>query len=918
MDQLELLFEVAETSWDGLWFVDFDGEIRYSNFEAGQIFGTDRLTGPMADWLSPELRRGFAKHLADVRIGGAPRSSGTLTLLREDRTKVQAHVTESVYVSSKGERAGVLLRIADARRTEAIWLAHRVGQVQLTYNQLSSRAGFWEWDLMGDTVEVTEDLAEHLNWSHRATPATSSDFLALCHEDDREGVRDAVTRGLRSKDRHLSFTARMASAAGWRWVCGRADGVADASGQVTGFKGSLIDVEDTIATELSLKDQASQTSLMHTVSVAANGAATLADLVRLSRDLILIHDDWNRGMVFLVKDSGLEPMYTDESQLLEDQAHPERVLHDRALAEEVLATGELRWDEERLTISLPINYAGKIHAVLTATSAPPLYRHQMIEEFARHMVMQAERVVEREQVALKLAAARDEAMAASHDKSKFLAMMSHEIRTPLNGLIGLNQLLLRTDLDARQRSLAEGAETSGQDLMTLINDALDLSKAQAGRLSLDDTVFDVRTLVSNVVTPAQEGARAKGVTLKVIYGEKLPPRLRGDPIRLTQVIGNLVGNALKFTTDGTITVVMGGQPDGDHWLLRGQVSDTGVGIDPSVGHLFEPFQQADLSTSRRFGGTGLGLAICREIVDAMDGEIGYDSVPAEGSTFHFAVPVGIAQPSDARVNEVVPAPGAVRAGRVLVVEDHPISQQVARGLLEALGQRVWVVGDGESALAFVASEQPDLVFMDFHLPGMDGCQVTQAIREAEGTRRTPVIGMSASSTPEELERLRDCDMDDFVPKPVDLTALSDALERWLPGSPAAEVSVAGARGVFSSTELDTARLGTLRTMLAADPRRLVETLQDFLDGRGEDFDALDQAVRAGLVQPWQIAAHRLAGGAGSIGAHRVARMAQALERGAEELPRDEALLRLGQLDEALTAACGEIDRYLAHLRDLEG
>ncbi|VXC00819.1 hybrid sensor histidine kinase/response regulator [Nocardioides sp. AX2bis] len=400
--------------------------------------------------------------------------------------------------------------------------------------------------------------------------------------------------------------------------------------------------------------------------------------------------------------------------------------------------------------------------------------------FARTLVL----LRQQERAARDLTAARDAAQQASRTKSAFLATMSHEIRTPMNGVTGLTELLLATDLDDRQREYARGVETAGRALLGLIDDVLDFSKIEAGRVELESVPFSLAGVVDDVAQAAALDPRAHGLDLLAYVAPDVPPLLRGDPGRIRQVLLNLVSNAVKFTHEGEVVVsvhLAGGTAPRP--LVRVEVRDTGVGLDPATqDRLFEPFLQADSSTTRRYGGTGLGLAICRGLVEQMGGRTGVESTLGEGSTFWFTVPLGrepdpvVASPTPV----VPPEPVGPRcAAAVLVVEDSEVNQLVAEGMLRRLGCTVEIAENGLLALEALGARRFDLVLMDCQMPELDGYDATAELRRREeGGARTPVVAMTASVTSEERERCRLVGMDDFVAKPVTLATLSAALERW--------------------------------------------------------------------------------------------------------------------------------------------
>ncbi|MDZ5646570.1 hybrid sensor histidine kinase/response regulator [Nitrospirillum sp. BR 11828] len=382
---------------------------------------------------------------------------------------------------------------------------------------------------------------------------------------------------------------------------------------------------------------------------------------------------------------------------------------------------------------------------------------------------------------LDLAAAKRAADQANDAKSGFLATLSHEIRTPMTGILGLTQLLLETGLSMRQRDYVRTVHESGESLLAILNDVLDLSKVEAGKLEIEHRPFDTAALLDGVLNLMAGRAAEKGLDLQLRTCPVFPGRLMGDPLRLRQVLLNLVGNAIKFTDRGWVRISASADRLDDGRMQFGIiVSDTGMGVpEASQGRLFETFSQASVEVTRRYGGSGLGLAIAKRLVQAMGGQIGFRSRPGNGSHFWFTIPTAEPEDEVAVARNANAPPLSLPPLAVLVVEDVTANQVVLDALLRARGHAVTVAADGAAAVRLVAQGRFDLVLMDMQLPGIDGLEATRRIRALpDSTRaRVPVVATTANTDAADGDQCLAAGMDGFVTKPIRPDALVEAMHR---------------------------------------------------------------------------------------------------------------------------------------------
>lgn len=513
------------------------------------------------------------------------------------------------------------------------------------------------------------------------------------------------------------------------------------------------------------------------------------------------------------------------------------------------------------------------------------------------------------------AEARSKAESADRAKSEFLAMMSHEIRTPMNGLLGMLRNLRLDRLDVVQRNQIKAARTSGESLLTILNDILDYSKFQSGEIVEDVITFSVRDLLQGIVAMLQSGAQEKGIALWLDMAEDVPAVLKGDEGKLRQILFNLVSNALKFTRDGEIVLRLRrlGQKK-DHVLLAFEVSDTGKGISPNARQrIFEAFEQEDSQTARQYGGTGLGLAISRKFSDTIGGQLSVESTPNVGSVFTLRVAFGIGRRQDLK-----PAPEdwqpvtAKRGLRALVVEDHQINQMVARSYLGRMGHTAECVESGEEALERLCAQSFDVVLMDINLPGISGIETTRRIRALpDATKRNiPIIGISAHVRHDQVDEHLDAGMNCFVAKPVSPERLSAAIESIADGH-GPNVFLSARQAAWQQPEDQD---GPLKNAVADLGRaRTADVARIFIDTLGDDLRQLHAVVDSGDLGRTFSLSHRMKGAAGNFDLPELVACLQKIENLARKGDTDALNAQLPSLDSLAAASSAAVAAALAEM-----
>jgi PAS domain S-box-containing protein len=810
-------------------------------------------------------------------------------------------------------------------------------RTQLAEAQRVAGLGSWEGEVETLTGRWSRELFRILGLPPVDGPVHFQLYLDSVHEQDRPPVEAQQRRLLAGSP--VAFEHRVVLPDGQvRTVAVRGEPVRDQAGTVRRVVGTALDVtERKQAEEALLREQHRTRSIINTASSPFVGID--------SRGVIT---DWNQSAERVFGWTAEEAIGASLADLLVPPRF--RDAHQSGL-ERVRSTGRSMMLGKRLELASLHRDGHEIPVELAVW--------EVHGGSGRSFNAFLHDITERKEIERALATAHQEASAASQLKSQFLAVMSHEIRTPMNGVMGLTQLLLDSDLDATQQDYAEGIRAAGDALLGVINDILDFSQIEAGNLVLAEEPFDLAALVRQVSDRLAGPARDKGLRLVASCPPGVPP-LCGDPARVRQVLLNLGSNAVKFTERGdvSIQVSVDGSATQGRVGVRIEVSDTGIGV-PSErrARLFEPFVQADGSTTREHGGTGLGLAISRRLAEAMGGEIGMRARDGRGSVFWCVLPLRRARLHDPGAPAAVPDPARTRSAgsspgdagdagpipaaspavegtgappvraraatgeaptgpapaHVLLVEDNKINQMVSQAFLTELGYTVDIANNGLEAVTMAGARPYRAILMDCQMPVMDGYAATVELRALEGqTRHTPIIALTAAALPHDRQRCLAAGMDDYLAKPIKLHDLGDVLARWITDpSVGSDAGPPVAEAPPEHEPLDRKRLDDLAG--AAEPGLLKRLAGQFLEGAPATLAALDEAVGRGDSEAVLRVSQSLRSEAVMLGATAMAGLCEALEVLGRARCLDPAADIVTRLHAELALVRRALDNYRADL-----
>jgi two-component system sensor histidine kinase/response regulator len=689
--------------------------------------------------------------------------------------------TESFTVFA--QQVGALLQ----NRADRATIEQQISELKASEERLNlavdgSNVGLWDWDLRTDRVFFSDRWKAQIGFEPHEIASDFSAWIGRLHPDDADRARRRVEDYLAGHLPEYECVHRLLHKDGrYVWILARGRALRDGSGKPYRMVGTHIDVSDqkSIAEKFSTIFEYSGDGYL-----LIDGRGRIVDSNPVS----------NRWFDLEGRERSAEELFAMAPKRQADGRESDAAAREWMTA--AFNDGFVRFEwlfRDAQAREFPTEVS-LVRVTLDERLVLFASLHDLTEQKRTEEALRRSEIEQRK--------AREQAESANRAKSAFLATTSHEIRTPMNGVLGMLQLLEESSLDEKQASWVEMASQSGRLLLTIIDDILDLSKVEAGRMELDAVPFDPVAVISSSIESFHDRAERKGLELELVFDDRLPARVIGDDGRLRQILTNLIGNAIKFTERGGVRIQVseaGSASSVCHLHMR--IRDSGIGMDgDTLARLFTPFMQADAGTTRRFGGTGLGLAICRRLAELMGGKIEVESELGVGTEFRVELtfpvsevahtePAGLEMPILGDSGDDQPAAetsaAATRSGgvRVLLVEDNPINQAVASAMLRKLGVQLITAVNGREALdRILADSAIDLVFMDVQMPVMDGYEATRRLRALEqaGRRpRLPVVALTANAMTHDRKACAEAGMDDFISKPMTKNSLRAAITRWV-------------------------------------------------------------------------------------------------------------------------------------------
>jgi PAS domain S-box-containing protein len=863
------LRSIFDTALDAIITVDHTGTLRSANRAVSRLLGwaPQEVVGMHMRTLLPARHvQRMEALLADyLRTGRLNMPAGEQELLCLTRDGEEKPVRISVGVTHAGSRPLFVVFVADISERQAMEKALRESEQQ--YRSLISNIPGVSFRCMLDRdwsiIFISDAVQPLTGWSAEDFISRRCSIADLYHPDDYPRVVDEVQRAI-EQGRNYTVEYRLFDRSGrehWIWESGSA--VCDERGVPHWIDGVLIDQTDT----------------------KRRNAEYEGKVTAISKAMALVEYDLD-GLILDINDNALALFGYERAEVIGHHhsmfCDPELVASDayrQVWAE--LRAGHFRTGEYRR-----IGKGGRevwiqaSYNPILDTDGKPFKVVKLATDLTPRRVMEQD-----------LRAARDRAEAAAAARSSFLANMSHEIRTPMNAIIGFTDLLLETPLSADQRRHLSTVQHSSRSLLGLLNDILDTAKLDRGAIELEQLDFSLRELCEQVVASQRLAAESKGLQLHLEYPATVAEFFCGDPLRLQQVLTNLLGNAVKFTLHGEVRLKVTGEPG----AMRLAVQDTGIGIAADrLEKIFEPFAQADASMSRRFGGTGLGTTISRQLVELMGGRLKVESREGQGSCFSVELPLRAGKRLASQQRAVLPELGQLN---ILAADDVAQNLELLQLTLEHFGHRVRGVADGEGAVQAFTEERFDLILMDVQMPGVDGLEASRRIRQleaAEAREPIPIIALTASVLDQDRQAALDSGMNGFASKPLDINALLWEIARLL-GLTDVPSAVVSATRVADESLFDWVR----GSSLWGGPLRMAQAINTYI---GEQHDLAVRLAEFLAARDWEggkALAHRLHGAAGNLAMSALASLGRSIEQAFET--QDERTLQglLGELEQAL-------------------
>jgi len=892
LDSRNLLRTVIDENPNLIFMKDWSGNFLLGNRALADLYGTtpQGLIGKSDSAFNPNQAQVdfYLKNCREVMLGGI-----TQVVQEEatDATSGAVHFFQSIKKPLKGP-AGEDRLLVIANDITELKLAQRQveeSELRLEYALAAIGEGVWDWDLASNQVRHNSLWCQIMGLDDNYLEHPLEDFIHLLHPEDADQVGKNLQLTLAGQGDYLSIHRICQPAGSEIWVLDRGRVVKyDESGRPQRMVGSVRDITEQKKAEAALNASEERYRLLLQYSPVG--------IFHFDPDLILTF--CNKRFAEIFGRPQADYLGLDLKQIRDPRLLP--ALRAALAGEQGLYEGEYQ-----ATLTDRTTWIAVICSPLLDSKGQFTGGIAILNDVSERHVAQVELERYRQNLEALVLERTAQLEAANQAKSAFLANMSHEIRTPMNAIIGLTELL-RRDADASKRDeRLDKITTAAKHLLALINDILDISKIEAGKVQLELADFRLESLLNTVQGLVADKLRLQGLTLERRVDADLPARLRGDAMRLGQILVNFASNAVKFTERGGITLIVRKlNESADGIAIRFAVADTGIGVSPEQqSRIFNAFEQGDSSTTKQYGGTGLGLAISQRLAELMGGRVGVDSELGQGSTFWLELTLlkarndapaestpmladSVAATDESRWDHLANALRRRRSKRVLLVEDNLVNQEVALDLLGEVGLQIDLAENGQQAVERVQKQDYDLVLMDMQMPVLDGIGATRLIRALPGRASLPIIAMTANAFAEDRQRCLAAGMNDHVAKPVSGELLYETLLQWLPPEEDAEVETAPPVTAAPTTEAD--RLAALAELTEIDVQAglnnmmgrvpsYLRLLSHFAEGAQASNERLKKALAGGEAEALRDAAHSVKGTSGALGLLDLHVRAQALE-----------------------------------------